>query len=100
MKTLPRITTLALTLLLGATVSARKAQATGNVALALDAMIVNNSGGGQPGWGGFGRFNYGGNTIGESTTLGRYGAFTISEPGAAGSGVGVNFALGWAAIDW
>ena len=38
--------------------------ADGNVVLALDGMIVNNTGGGQPGWGGFGRFNYGDNTVG------------------------------------
>jgi hypothetical protein len=67
--------------------------------MALDALIVNNAGPGQPGWGGFGRFTYGGMTVGPSTTLGRYGAFTVSEPGASGSGVGINFALGSPAID-
>src|SRR5215213_8517947 len=75
-----------------------EAAATGNVAMALDGMIVNNSGGGQAGWGGFGRFTYG-VTVGPSPTLGRYGAFTLSEPGAGGGGVGVNFALGSPAID-
>jgi hypothetical protein len=88
-----------LTLFAFSSVCPNHARATGNVALALDAMIVNNQGPGQPGWGGFGRFNYGGNTIGASTTLGRYGAFTISEPGASGSGVGVNFSFGSPAID-
>ena len=73
-------------------------RAQGNVIMGLDALIVNNSGGGQPGWGGFGRFNYS-NTVGVATDLGRYGAFTVSEPGASGSGVGVNFALGSPAID-
>jgi hypothetical protein len=67
--------------------------------MALDGMIVNNTGGGQTGWGGFGRFNYGPVTIGPSPTLGRYGAFTLAEPGTGGGGVGVNFALGSPAID-
>jgi hypothetical protein len=88
-----------LAVLVAAALSSQQAHATGNVAMALDGMIVNNSGGGQSGWGGFGRFSYGGNTIGTSATLGRYGAFTISEPGAGGSGVGVNFAMGSPAID-
>jgi hypothetical protein len=73
--------------------SSPKSYAQGNVVLALDGMIVNNTGGGQPAWGGFGRFTYD-MTVGESATLGRYGAFTISEPGVAGSGVGVNFTIG------
>jgi hypothetical protein len=84
------------------------ATAQGNVVLALDGFIVINSDGsdnnpgqvdGQQGWGGFGRFDYagGGNpttiTVGTPTTpgLGRYDAFTISEPGVDGSGVGINF---------
>jgi hypothetical protein len=99
MNSLTRSSALVLMLSASLAVGVRQAQATGNVALALDAMIVNNQGGGQPGWGGFGRFSYGGNTIGPSSTLGRYGAFTISEPGAAGSGVGVNFAFGSPSID-
>jgi hypothetical protein len=70
------------------------ALASGNVVMALDGMIVNNTGGGQPAWGGYGRFSYGGITVGESATLGRYDSFTIAEPGADGSGVGVNFAIG------
>lgn len=81
------------------TTRSNEAAATGNVAMALDGMIVNNSGGGQAGWGGFGRFSYGPVTIGPSPTLGRYGAFTLSEPGTGGGGVGVNFALGSPAID-
>lgn len=76
-----------------AAVSSQQVLATGNVPMALDAMIVNNTGGGQSGWGGFGRFTYGGMTVGASSTLGRYGAFTVAEPGAGGSGVGVNFAI-------
>jgi hypothetical protein len=76
-----------------------KARATGNVAMALDALIVNNTGDGQTGWGGFGRFTYGAITVGPSESLGRYGAFTVAEPGSDGSGVGVNFALGSPAID-
>src|SRR5688572_17214972 len=70
-----------------------KIYAQGNVVLALDGMIVNNNGDGQPSWGGFGRFTYD-MTVGESATLGRYGAFTINEPGIAGSGVGINFTVG------
>src|SRR3954469_5251425 len=77
--------------------AARHAEAQGNVVMGLDAMIVNNTGGGQPSWGGFGAFNYS-NTVGPSATLGRYGAFTISGT-SGGSGVGVNFALGSPAID-
>ncbi|RIK75972.1 MAG: hypothetical protein DCC67_14535 [Planctomycetota bacterium] len=80
-------------------VGSEAAHATGDVALALDGMIVNNTGGGQPGWIGFGRFVYGSMTVGPSATLGRYGAFTVSEPGTGGSGVGVNFAMGSPAID-
>ena len=74
--------------------------AAGNVVLALDGMIVNNTGGGQPGWGGFGRFNYS-NTVGLPVTpgLGQYDAFTISEPGTSGSGVGINFTMGTPSID-
>jgi hypothetical protein len=74
--------------------------AQGNAAMVLDGMIVNNSGGGQAGWGGYGRFQYSQPnntvTIGTPTTpgLGRYDAFTISEPGIDGSGVGVNFTVG------
>jgi hypothetical protein len=81
--------------------SSRVAEASGNVVLALDGMIVNNQGGGQPGWGGFGRFSYGGNTIGVPTTpgLGPYDAFTLSHIDNSGSGVGVNFTLGTPAID-
>ncbi len=79
--------------------SSPNASAQGNVVLALDGMIVNNTGGGQPGWGGFGRFNYGPITLGESAALGRYGAFTVSEPGTGGSGVGVNFTFGEPVID-
>jgi hypothetical protein len=72
------------------------AHAQGNVVLALDGMIVNNTGGGQPNWGGFGRFSYGGNTIGVSTRLGigRYDAFTLSHTADSGSGVGVNYTIG------
>jgi hypothetical protein len=66
--------------------SSPKICAQGNVVLALDGLIVNNT---------FGRFSYGGMTVGESSTLGRYGAFTISEPGTAGSGVGINFTPGF-----
>jgi hypothetical protein len=79
---------------------AASVHAAGNVVMALDGMIVNNSGGGQPLWGGFGRFSYAATgttvTIGTPTTpgLGRYDAFTIAEPGLGGSGVGVNFANG------
>jgi hypothetical protein len=76
-----------------AAMGSQQALATGNVPMALDGMIVNNTGGGQSGWGGFGRFTYGGMTVGDSATLGRYGAFTVSEPGAGGSGVGINFAI-------
>lgn len=78
----------------------REAHAQGNVVMALDGMIVNNSGGGQPSWGGFGRFSYAATgttvTIGTPTTagLGRYDAFTIAEPGIGGSGVGVNYTIG------
>jgi hypothetical protein len=77
------------------------AHAEGNVVLALDGMIVNNQGGGQAGWGGFGRFSYGGNTIGPPTTasLGPYDAFLLSHTADSGSGVGVNFTLGAPAID-
>jgi hypothetical protein len=78
-----------------------RVEAAGNVVLALDGMIVNNQGGGQPGWGGFGRFSYGGNTIGPPTTAGLdvYDAFTLSHTDDSGSGVGVNFTLGSPAID-
>jgi hypothetical protein len=63
--------------------------------MALDGMIVNNTGGGQPGWGGYGRFTYS-STVGPpvTPTLGQYDAFTLAEPGAGGSGVGVNFGIG------
>ena len=74
--------------------------AQGNVVMGLDGLIVNDaSGNGQPNWGGFGRFTYGAITVGPSATLGRYGAFTVAEPGSDGSGVGVNFTLGAPAID-
>jgi hypothetical protein len=99
MNTLLRIIAIALALSIVSIVGVRRAAATGNVALALDALQVNNSGGGQPGWGGFGRFTYGPITVGPSATLGRYGAFTVAEPGTGGSGVGINFALGSPAID-
>ena len=99
MNSLPRIIALTVTLFAFTMVGAEQARATGNVALALDALHVNNGGGGQPGWGGFGRFTYGPITVGPSSTLGRYGAFTIAEPGTGGSGVGFNFALGSPAID-
>jgi len=79
--------------------NSQPAHATGNVPIALDAMILNNVGGGQSGWGGFGAFSYGGAVAGPSATLGRYGAFTLSEPGASGSGVGVNFAMGAPSVD-
>src|SRR5688572_21918087 len=69
--------------------SSPKACAQGNVVMALDGMIVNNT---------FGRFSYGGMIVGESPTLGRYGAFTISEPGNEGSGVGINFTPGFPII--
>jgi hypothetical protein len=89
--------------ILGLMGSTASAQAAGNVVLALDGMIVNNSGGGQGGWGGFGRFNYGDTfSVGTSSTLGRYDSFTISETGgatSAGGGVGVNFAIGAPAAD-
>ncbi len=71
--------------------------AQGNVVMALDGMIVNNSGGGQPSWGGYGRFTYGNSfAVGEPTTpgLGRYDAFTITESGVDGGGVGVNYTIG------
>jgi hypothetical protein len=68
--------------------------ASGNVVMSLDGMIVNNTGAGQPSWGGYGRFTYGSITVGTSSTLGRYDSFTVSEPGTGGSGVGVNFAVG------
>jgi hypothetical protein len=69
--------------------------AAGNVVMALDGMIVNNTGGGQAGWGGYGRFTYS-STVGTpvTPTLGQYDAFTLAEPGAGGSGVGVNFGIG------
>jgi hypothetical protein len=75
--------------------AATNAHASGNVVMALDGMIVNNIGGGQPGWGGYGRFTYG-STVGPAVTptLGQYDAFTFSEPGSGGSGVGVNFGIG------
>lgn len=94
-----RISALAVAIAFLAVTGIGKAYATGNVAMALDGLIVNNSGGGQAGWGGFGRFNYGAITLGESATLGRYGAFTVAEPGSGGSGVGINFALGSPALD-
>ncbi len=85
-----------LTLTCGATV----AHAQGNVVMGLDALIINDaSGNGQPNWGGFGSFSYGAITVGPSATLGRYGAFTIAEPGSGGSGLGVNYTLGAPAID-
>jgi hypothetical protein len=67
--------------------------------MALDGLIVNNGGGGQSGWSGFGRFTYGSITVGPSATLGRYGAFTVAEPGTGGSGVGINFAIGAPGMD-
>jgi hypothetical protein len=75
--------------------AATDAYASGNVVMALDGMIVNNTGGGQPGWGGYGRFTYD-STVGPpvTPTLGQYDAFTFAEPGNAGSGVGVNFGIG------
>jgi hypothetical protein len=69
-------------------------QASGNVVMSLDGMIVNNTGAGQPSWGGYGTFSYGSITVGTSSTLGRYDSFTIAEPGTGGSGLGVNFAIG------
>jgi hypothetical protein len=77
------------------------AHGAGNTVLALDGMIVNNTGGGQPGWGGFGRFSYGGNMIGTPTTpgLGPYDGFTLSHSDDSGSGVGINYTLGTPALD-
>jgi hypothetical protein len=71
--------------------------AQGDVVMALDGNIVNNTGGGQPSWGGYGRFSYGnGFTVGDPTTagLGRYDAFRITETGVGGGGVGVNYTIG------
>jgi hypothetical protein len=81
--------------------SAGVAHAQGNVVMALDGMIVNNSGGGQPSWSGFGRFSYG-STFAVSTPttpgLGRYDAFRITETGGVGTsgggGVGINYTIG------
>jgi hypothetical protein len=76
---------------------ARAVHAQGDVIMFLDGMNVNNSGGGQPSWGGFGRFSYG-STFAVSTPvtpgLGRYDAFRITESGGGGGGVGVNFTIG------
>jgi hypothetical protein len=81
--------------LLGLFACTASAHAAGNVVMALDGMIVNNTGGGQPGWGGYGRFTFD-STVGPPTTptLGQYDGFTLSEPGVNGSGVGVNFGIG------
>ena len=72
--------------------------AQGNVVMGFDALMAINSNdaggtvmGSNPGFGGFGRFSYGGMTLAPSTDLGRYGAFEIRKDGAGGSGMGFNF---------
>ena len=56
----------------------------GNVLMGLDGNFVNNTGAQ------FGTFNFS-NTVGPAADVGRYGAFTIAEPGAGGSGIGLNY---------
>ena len=64
---------------------------------ALMAINSNDAGGtvmgSNGGFGGFGRFSYGGMTVAPSADLGRYGAFEIRKDGAGGSGMGFNFSL-------
>ena len=50
----------------------------GNVLMGLDGNFVNNTGAQ------FGTFNFS-NTVGPAADVGRYGAFTMAEPGAGGS---------------
>jgi hypothetical protein len=81
---------------------ANSVHAQGNVVMGFDALMAINTSdtggtvmGSNPSWGGFGRFSYGGMTVGPSTELGlgRYGAFEIRKDGAGGSGMGFNFTL-------
>jgi hypothetical protein len=67
---------------------ARYAAAQGNVLMGLDGNFVNNIGAN------YGTFNYG-NTVGQAPAAdgGKYGAFTIAEPGSDGSGVGLNYTM-------
>jgi hypothetical protein len=74
-------------------------RAQGNVVMGFDSLMTMNSAeagpvmGSNPGWGGFGRFSYGGMTIATHAPLGKYGAFEIRKQGADGSGMGFNFSL-------
>jgi hypothetical protein len=67
---------------------ARFAAAQGNVLMGLDGNFVNNIGAN------YGTFNYG-NTVGQAPAAdgGKYGAFTLAEPGSDGSGVGLNYTM-------
>ena len=58
----------------------------GNVLMGLDGNFVNNIGAN------YGTFNYS-NTVGPAADVGRYGAFTIAEPGSGGSGIGLNYTM-------
>ena len=58
----------------------------GNVLMGLDGNFVNNIGAN------YGTFNFS-NTVGPAPDVGKYGAFTIAEPGAGGSGVGLNYTM-------
>jgi MYXO-CTERM domain-containing protein len=65
---------------------ARVACAQGNVLMGLDGNFVNNIGAN------YGTFNFS-NTVGAAPDVGKYGAFTLTEPGAGGSGVGLNYTM-------
>jgi hypothetical protein len=82
-----------------ATCRAGTARAQGNVVMGFDALMAQNSDeagpvmGSNPGWGGFGRFSYGGMTINPHAPLGKYTAIEIRKQGADGSGIGFNFSI-------
>ncbi len=77
--------------------AARSAQAQGNIPMAFDALMVNNSGdspygvtGSNVDFGGYGMFLYDGMVV-ETSDLGRFQSFVIRKEGTGGSGMGFNF---------
>jgi hypothetical protein len=76
----------------------QKVHAEGNIVMAFDALMVNNSAnspfgatGSNVNFGGYGMFTYDGMVISGHAPLGRFGAWELRKDGAGGSGMGFNF---------